>query len=127
MTWKYHQIVLSADHHLSYPFVFLHEGSYWMVPEESEIGVIRVYSSSDPMGPWTARYVVAEGLPYEDSSLIRYEGRWWLFASTSDVGRPESSRSSPMRSTDHGNGIPRCTNTIISVGPAADRSSMINV
>ena len=32
-SWKYLSIVLKADFHLSYPFVFQHEGRVFMMPE----------------------------------------------------------------------------------------------
>ena len=85
--WRYEQIVLSADHHLSYPFVFVHEDRFYMIPEESELSAIRIYSAIDLLGPWEVRHVVAEGLPYEDASLIRHKGRWWIFASVSNSTR----------------------------------------
>ena len=84
LQWHYEKIALAADHHLSYPFVFIHDGVFYMIPEESELGVIRIHTATDPLGPWEAWHVVADGHPYEDASIVWYDDRWWIFTSVSD-------------------------------------------
>src|SRR5207244_9568159 len=41
--WTYRHIVLDEPFHLSYPYVFTAGGTYYMVPESSALGSVRLY------------------------------------------------------------------------------------
>jgi hypothetical protein len=81
LAWEYRSIVLSESFHLSYPYVFEWEGEYYMIPEALEPGTVRLYRArSFPYG-WEH---VADLIDEEcaDSSIVRHDGRWWLFTCT---------------------------------------------
>lgn len=44
--WTYQQVVLHEPFHLSYPFVFFHDGYYWMIPEAHQSNQIRLYRAT---------------------------------------------------------------------------------
>lgn len=79
LRWNYDRIVLDEPFHLSYPFVFEWQGSYYMIPETGETSSIRLYRATDFPTGWTLEGTLIEGSPYVDSVVIRFEDRWWLF------------------------------------------------
>ena len=86
--WSTPLRVLERDHHLSYPFLFEHEGVLYMVPETAEAGTVELYRCTEfPLG-WRRERVLLEGVRLVDATLERVAGRWWLFAN----GAPGSSR-----------------------------------
>jgi len=77
--WNYQGIVLKEDFHLSYPYVFEHQGNYYMIPETRKTRSVRLYKAeSFPYG-WRLDKILLEG-NYADSSIIFYEGLWWIFS-----------------------------------------------
>ncbi|MFN4254010.1 MAG: hypothetical protein ACK4Q5_03255 [Saprospiraceae bacterium] len=78
--WDDLGVVLEADFHLSYPFVFEHEGEVYMMPESEANREIALYRATDFPRCWQKEKVILEGA-FNDSSLIFNENRWWLFTS----------------------------------------------
>jgi hypothetical protein len=72
--------VLQRPCHLSYPFVFAHDGAIWMIPETSTAGTIELYRAERFPDRWTLDRVLAEGGAWSDATLAEHGGRWWLFA-----------------------------------------------
>jgi hypothetical protein len=74
--------VLEHDHHLSYPFVFEHDGRIHMIPETGEAGRIELHTAIDLPGPWRLERVLIDGVTAHDATIhIAGDGMWWLFAS----------------------------------------------
>jgi hypothetical protein len=73
------QIVLEEAHHLSYPFVFAHEDTVWMIPEAGESGRISLYRAVDFPYKWALEAVLIEGIEGYDATLLRHGNRFWLF------------------------------------------------
>jgi hypothetical protein len=83
--WSYERIVLEEGFHLSYPCVFEHGGTYYMVPESAEAGGIRLYRATSFPSAWTFDRSLVEG-DFVDTSVIQHNGLWWLF--TCSKARP---------------------------------------
>ena len=76
--WTYQQVVLTEPFHLSYPYVFEHQGCCYMVPETRQAGAVRLYQA-DPF-PYRWKLVdILISVPLADCSLIQFQDRWWLF------------------------------------------------
>jgi hypothetical protein len=73
--------VLEEPHHLSYPFVFEHEGAMYMVPESAERGTVDLYRAESFPDRWTFVEHLITGLDAYDATLLREHDRWWLFTS----------------------------------------------
>ncbi len=79
------QVALERDHHLSYPFVFSHEGAVYMIPETSQANRVELLRATGfPLG-WELDAVLLDGLGAADTTLLVLDGTFWLF--TSIVGR----------------------------------------
>lgn len=74
--------ILEKDYHLSYPFVFNWEGRYYMVPESAENRTIDLYECTRFPDQWVLKMTLMENILAVDATLLRYRGKWWLFAAT---------------------------------------------
>ena len=79
--WKYGRKVLQESYHLSYPYVFEHEGECYMIPETIEAGKILLYKAKQFPDDWEVVYELVDG-KYADPSLFYYDRKWWMFASS---------------------------------------------
>ena len=75
------QRVLERDHHLSYPFVFSHDGAVHMIPETGEAGRIELHTAVELPARWRLERVLIDGLIGHDATLhVGADGTLWLFA-----------------------------------------------
>jgi hypothetical protein len=81
--WVYQQIVLREAFHMSYPYVFEWEGSYYMVPETFEAQGVRLYRASRFPLQWEFIGTLISCPYIVDASLLRNGSSWWLWADTS--------------------------------------------
>ena len=82
LSWQYLQIALSKPFHLSYPYVFEWMDDLYMVPESYRAGSVRLYRTSDFPTRWSFVGEILKGPHLVDSSLFRFNDRWWCFAET---------------------------------------------
>ncbi len=71
--------VLERPYHLSYPFLFEHEGTLYMMPESGENRTIELYRCTEFPHRWEFVHNVMEGVRAYDATLLHRDGRWWLF------------------------------------------------
>jgi hypothetical protein len=73
--------------HLSYPYIFKHNGEVYCIPEISALNQVALYRVN-PAEPWKFEKlgVILEGERFVDSSIIFYQDKFWLFTSVS--GKP---------------------------------------
>ena len=72
--------VLKSDRHLSYPFVFEHEGHIYMIPESSEAGTVQLYQATQFPYQWHLRRDLFRGKAV-DTTLLINDGTFWFFTS----------------------------------------------
>jgi Glycosyl hydrolases family 43 len=87
--WIYQKIVLDEPFHLSYPYVFIHEGNYYMIPESHKDSTIRLYVARKFPEKWEYSGNLLSGSDFVDPSILRHNGKWWIFVSsrTNDILR----------------------------------------
>ena len=78
-SWRFEKVILAEPFHLSYPFVFEHEGTYFMFPESRQAHGIRLYRATNFPLRWKFERELIAG-EYSDPSPVFFEGRWWIFA-----------------------------------------------
>lgn len=83
-TWTYTGTVLSEKFHLSYPYVFRHEGEMYMIPECAKSKSIRLYRATNFPGKWEPVTTIIKGdkrqVPLLDPSVVHHNGKWYLFS-----------------------------------------------
>ena len=72
--------VIEQPYHLSYPFVFLHQGSYYMVPESAHNRTIDLYQCIEFPDKWRFVRTLMHDVCAVDASVLNANGKWWLFA-----------------------------------------------
>lgn len=92
--------VLELDTHLSYPFVFEAGGEVWMIPESSRSATIDLYRATQFPGGWVHEAILVAGVVASDATLLRYAGRWWLFATVREGGGSYSDSLHLWHATD---------------------------
>lgn len=80
--------VLVCDYHLSYPFVFAHEGEIYMIPETAKAKRIELWRATEFPRRWSLVGPLIENINAVDATLLQHGGRYWLFAT---VGQNEAS------------------------------------
>ncbi len=85
LTWIYGGRVLDEACSLSYPTVFRHDGSWFMIPETRELGELRLYRAERFPDQWVLDRVLLDGAPYRDTNVIEHDGLWYLLT-TADYG-----------------------------------------
>jgi hypothetical protein len=78
------QRVLEEPWHLSYPHLIEHAGQVWMIPESSENKSIALYRAVQFPNEWVREAVLVSDIEASDATVIRHDGRFWLFAATRD-------------------------------------------
>ncbi len=72
--------------HLSYPYAFAHEGQVYMIPETGDRRRLEIWRATRFPDRWQRHATALEGLEATDSTLLRYEGVWWLFTNLGSGG-----------------------------------------
>jgi len=80
--WNYRQIVLNEKFHLSYPYVFEWDNTYYLIPESNEDLSVRLYKAINFPEKWEYVNNLLSGYRFVDPSIFRYGEKWWMFVST---------------------------------------------
>lgn len=75
---------LKKSHHLSYPYVFRHDGEIFMLPETNQSGRLEIWRCIEFPHRWELYSTALEGQAPADSVLVQHAGNWWLFTNLSD-------------------------------------------
>jgi hypothetical protein len=78
--------VLVCDYHLSYPFVFEHEGQIYMIPETAKANRIELWRAVEFPRRWSLAGPLVENINATDATLLQHDGRYWLFATVGENG-----------------------------------------
>lgn len=74
-----HRVVMEPDFHLSYPFLFEHEGELYMIPESNENRSVELWRCTQFPDRWQPVHEILSGIGAADTTLLEHEGRWYLF------------------------------------------------
>lgn len=80
-----HKIVLNEKFHLSYPFVFEHDGDLLMIPETKSINEIRLYKFIH--STFEYQRTLIHNIDAVDATLCYYNGKYWLFCAVASHPR----------------------------------------
>jgi len=75
------RIVLEEPHHLSYPFVFAHDGQIWMIPESGSARNVSLYRAVAFPYRWEREACLIEGIEGYDVTPLPHENGFWFFVS----------------------------------------------
>lgn len=102
--------VLEDRHHLSYPFVFTHEGRTFAVPESNRAREVTLYEI-DPSGEWRRLRTLLRGQAVCDPTVFFHDGLFWLLGTMADD--EENGRLHAWFATDlEGEWLPHAANPV---------------
>jgi hypothetical protein len=70
---------LVLEHHVSYPFVFEDDGVTYLLPESSAGRTVDLYRATRFPFEWELERTLLDEISAVDPTLVRHDGRWWLF------------------------------------------------
>ena len=70
-------VILEDDCHYSYPFVFSANGNWYMIPESSAAGEIRLYRAAEFPFKWELQTVLLKERAV-DTTVFRLKDRFWM-------------------------------------------------
>ena len=82
------RVALATDHHLSYPFVFAHEGETYLLPEARMSSATTLYRARSFPDQWEPVCTLADMALY-DPTLLQHDGCWWLFGTHAEPGESQ--------------------------------------
>ncbi|MBB2148469.1 glucosamine inositolphosphorylceramide transferase family protein [Pedobacter gandavensis] len=72
--------ILPANIHLSYPYIFEEKGSFYCIPETADAAEVSLYQVNQGQPTvLTKKRNLLGGARFVDSSIVKYQGRYWLF------------------------------------------------
>jgi hypothetical protein len=77
--------VLQCPYHLSYPFVFEHEGNIFMIPETAEARRVELYRARAFPESWERVGVLLRDVNAVDATLLEHDGKWWMFVNIAEA------------------------------------------
>lgn len=79
------KIILEDECHYSYPFVFNADGNWYMIPESSAAGEVRLYRAISFPFNWELQTVLIRERAV-DTTVFSHEGRFWILTFVLDEG-----------------------------------------
>lgn len=71
---------LPNDIHFSYPYIFEDKSAFYCIPETADIGEVSLYQvMAENPTEILKKKVLLSNARYVDSSIVRYDGKYWLF------------------------------------------------
>ncbi|WP_053002186.1 glucosamine inositolphosphorylceramide transferase family protein [Kordia jejudonensis] len=78
--WKYLGLALDEKLHLSYPFIFKHEGEIYMMPETKKFEQVRLYKATNFPLQWELDTVLLDDKKIVDATLFQQNDTWFMLA-----------------------------------------------
>jgi hypothetical protein len=75
---------INFEEHLSYPYILEFNDKLYGVPESANTYEVRLYEIDKTTGQWTYVKNILTDFAALDSSLIYFNGSWWLFCTNKD-------------------------------------------
>lgn len=71
--------ILERPYHLSYPFVFRWNETWYMIPETLERRAVELYRATAFPDQWVFERTLLEDIAAVDATIAEIDGRWWMF------------------------------------------------
>ena len=78
-------IALEENFHLSFPFIFMYENKFYMMPETKESNEIRIYESDNFPMEWKLKKTIMKSIKAADSMIFEFNNYWWLITTFSNT------------------------------------------
>ncbi len=79
------QLILERPYHLSYPFVFHHDGAWYLVPESAGNRTIELYKATEFPFTWALEAYLMTDIQAYDTTIFFDAQKVWMFCSVKRV------------------------------------------
>jgi hypothetical protein len=79
-------VAVSVTCHLSYPYMYVDQGTLYCIPESNSAGRAVIHRRTDSTARWESHSVPLDGVRAVDSSLFFHDGLYWLAYTDEDRG-----------------------------------------
>jgi hypothetical protein len=93
-------VILKQPYHLSYPFIFEHDGQYFLIPESEENSTIQLYAAKNFPYEWEFKMNLMENIKAVDTTLFFKDDKFWLFANIREMEGASASEELFLFSSD---------------------------
>jgi hypothetical protein len=76
--------VMAEGVHMSYPYVFEYDGFVYCIPETWLLREVRLYRLDPETHSWSFVQTLVRDIAVVDSTVIQWQGRWWLLCTSQD-------------------------------------------
>lgn len=94
------QIILDLDYHLSFPNVFLENGTYYMIPESEENNSVDLFECTSFPNEWKKKQTLIDNIRAVDTTPLKTKDGWYLFTSEGVKGADYNDELSIYKSAD---------------------------
>lgn len=77
---------INLPFHMSYPYLFEHNGEVYCIPETCQAREISLYKALEFPNKWTKIGVIIKDVAGVDPTIFQYEGIWWLMYTDDEQG-----------------------------------------
>ena len=88
--WTDPVIIIANNYHMSYPCVFKHDDTYYMIPESAECGSLELYVSDSFPYSWKKKCNIIEDIWLADPTVFKFRGKLLMNAWNEKKGRYKS-------------------------------------
>lgn len=78
--FTYQGKAIDAGYHMSFPFIYEHEGETYLIPETTSKNRLEIWRATSFPSDWTLAATKLEGANIADPVLHHHEGQWYLLA-----------------------------------------------
>jgi hypothetical protein len=93
--------VLDEPVHLSFPYLFEHQGDLYMIPESVAANNVRAWRCEEFPLRWTPAATLLEGVSAADTMVFEHDSRWWMLTNVSPTGAGEHCSQLHIFHSDH--------------------------
>ena len=74
--------VICESYHMSYPFIFEHNGDIYMIPETAEANALILYKAVDFPSKWVKKRNIKDNVKWVDTTLFKLDDGYIAFTET---------------------------------------------
>ncbi len=127
--YKIYEYIIKEPFHMSFPYIFSYKDELYMVPETSKAKSIRLYKCIDFPTKWEYQKELFKDISAADSMIFYHNSMWWIFFTTSLIGKNHNSHLVAYYTDDPINGkwTPHKKNPLINNSTIARNGGIVGL
>lgn len=85
--YSFSSTVIKSKYHMSYPYLIKYRNDIYCIPETCDANEISLYKAKDFPETWEKVFTLIENFRGIDSTVVKYNGYWWLFSTDNSIDK----------------------------------------